>query len=208
MSEKATLSLVLYANEVLVERSENPILWRRALAEIQSESSSQCGDTVAARNDEMNLGDPSDDGSKDVNAVEPDEIARFANRLGLTRKQIENACSPTKDEPFMRLDEHHWEEMNNQVRGPRIAPTAAVATLLLLWFKEAELGNVTYAQTRAVLSALGINDKNPNRSVKNATWLRLWPSQIVLNPDGISKAKLLARCFSTKDWSAWVESKK
>ncbi len=208
IQEKATLSLALYANEILVERSENPILWRRILAEIQNERSNRADDHRGSRADHEGLSESRADENDASKAVDSDAVARFANDLSVTLQQVEGSCSPIKIPPFIRLNDHHWEEMNSQVRAPRIAPTAAVATLLLLWFKKAELGNVTYAQTRAVLSALGINDKNPNRSIKNASWLRLWPSQIVLNPDEISKAKTMARCFCIKDWSTWMDFKK
>jgi hypothetical protein len=203
--EKATLSLVLYANDVVVERSENAILWRHVLGEIQSPNESTAWTTNLEG--AMHLEEFRKKKGEDFNSVGPDRVSELANELNVNRDQLEEACSPLTDEPYMVLNAHNWEELGRQVRGPRIAPTAAVATLLLLWFRRAGLGNVTHAQIRAVISKLGVPDKNPSRSIKNARWLRALPSQIALNPGEISRAKRFAACFCTKDWSPWLEAR-
>lgn len=202
--QKARLSLALYANNVMVEQSEDPVLWRKVLTEIQIGSDpSGSGRAPAA---ELRDGHCKR-GNEGLDAIGADPVSKLANKLSITRDQLNAACSPTQDEPYMVLDPHNWEELRRQVRGRRIGPTAAVATLLLLWFKEADLGNVTHAQVRAVLARLGVPDKNPSRSVKNARWLRSMPSQIGLDPGEISMAKRFAACFCTKDWSVWLEAR-
>lgn len=92
---------------------------------------------------------------------------------------------------YLRLDVRCWDQMRSQL--PRtgltaIAPIAASATLLALWFREAGLGNATQSQAQAVLHSIGIRDQNPSRGIKNSDWLQSRTGgQIVLNPAAILK---------------------
>jgi hypothetical protein len=209
-SGKATLSIVLMANDLEIARSEDQNLWHRVHGEILTGGSNLSEDWKLDRKNGAGSLKTGEGAYSETESSRSTAIDQLAQQLGVGREQLEGACSPSTAPPFIHLDVHHWEAMKNQVgRGKfAIAPVAAAATLLLLWFKKVEavgprLGGVTRAETRAVLSTIQVNDKNPHRSVKHAVWLQMRGSQILLNPAEISKADKLATCFCTKDWTAW-----
>ena len=209
-SVKAALSIILKANDVVVAEVEDASLWQQVLSAIHNGTSNLAGKqgavggtgTGAAQDAAKIVGTA-------VGAPGSEPIELLAQQLGVDRPKVEGACSPTTTQPYMHLDAHCWEEMKRQMpqRGTTAIAAAVVsATLLLLWFKKADLGNVTQAQALAVLATINATDKNPSRSISNASWLQARPGQIVLNPAEISKAVKLAACFCTKDWKAWLET--
>ena len=139
-------------------------------------------------------------------------LKELAQHLSVGPATVQGACSPTKTAPYMQLDLHCWEIMKKQLpqRGPTaVSPIVAAATLLALWFQRAGLGNPTQAQAKQVLATINLTDPNASRSIQNTSWLQgRAGGQIVLNPAEISKAIKLAKCFCSKDWSAWKETAK
>jgi hypothetical protein len=209
-SVKASLSIILKANDVIVAEVEDPLLWQQVLSAIQVGTSN-----LRKRPNGADTGDVAalDEGNRDNGAsgtdAGPDPLDQLARQLGIDKTLIQGACSPTINPPYMHLDTHNWAEMRRQLpsRGKtNIAPVAVGATLLLLWSKKAGIGNITPAHARAVLATIDVDDKNPSRSVQNAKWLQSRPGQIVLNPVFIQLANKLAICFCTKDWKPWIEA--
>jgi len=203
---KATLTVILKANDVVVAEVEDATLWQRVLTVIHG--------------GKLDLAvEPSARGSGESGSLPSTNVGRagstnpvdlLAQQLGVDRAFVEGACSPSAEAPHMHLDLHCWEEMKRQLpsRGPTsLSPILASATLLALWFHKAGLGNPTQAQAKAVLATINITDPNASRSIQNATWLQSRAGgQVLLNPAEISKAVKLARCFCSKDWSLWKET--
>lgn len=209
-SVKATLSVILKANEVVVAEVEDALLWQQILTAIHSGKSnleeisnpeSPGNRPPSGNTDQSKGGNASDPGSTSLDSL--------ARQLGIDRAYVEGACSPTIDPPYMHLNAHCWEEMKKQLpaRGKTaISPIVAAITMLLLWFQKAGLGNATQAQAQAVLATINLSDPNASRSIGNASWLQLRPGQVVLNPAEISKAVKLTTCFCMKDWTTWKEA--
>jgi hypothetical protein len=206
-SVKASLVVTLKANDVVVAEVEDPALWQRVLTAINNGKSTL---DPSARIP----GAPGRSDSEECSAVNNGSgpLNQFAAQLGIDVAQIQGACAPSTDVPYMHLDLHCWEVMKKQLakRGPfAISPIVAVATLLGLWFHKTGLGNPTQAQAHAVLETINVTDKNASRSIQNTSWLQgRSGGQIVLNPAEISKAVRLARCFCIKDWTEWKEPAK
>ena len=201
---KAKLSVILKADDLVVEESTDPILWQRVLAAINSRSSELKVDSVG---DNSPPGASLTTGSAGSAASAVDRMAR---QIGTDRSVLEGACSPMADPPYLHLDLHCWEDMRRQLppRGrSAVAPIVISGTLLALWLRAAGLPNPTQAQAQAVLDTINVRDANPSRGIDRAEWLQSRSGgQIVLNPAEISKAVRLARCFSTKDWAGWTET--
>lgn len=202
---KAKLTVILKADEVVVAEVEDPVLWQHALTVIHGgkpEPRTNLGVVGAAEKPQKPNGAGAAEGEGPLGIM--------AEQLGLEPAVLQGACSPQAEAPYMHLDAHCWEEMKQQLpsRGAlAVAPIVAATTLLALWFQKASLGNPTQAQAKAVLATINISDPNASRSIQNASWLQSRAGgQVVLNPAEISKAVKLAKCFCSKNWSAWKES--
>ena len=205
-SVKAILSVILKANEVVVAEVEDATLWQNVLTAINSGISHLDPPPDQTKTDPNTLAGNPRAGFGGLNA-DSGPLGQLAQQLGLDTAFVQGACSPTTEAPYLHLDSHYWEEMKKQVpqRGPlSIAPIIAPATLIALWFGKANLGIATQAQAKAVLATINLEDPNASRSIQNTSWLQSRAGgQIVLNPAEISKAVKLAKCFCSKDWSAW-----
>lgn len=203
--KKANLLVILKVDDVIAAEIEDPLLWQQVLTAIQRR------DLQQPNGDRPNL-----DSTVDTSLVQGlgpvasnsggDSVDALAGQLKVARAQLEGACSPMMDAPFLHLDMHCWEEMRRQVplRGrTAIPPAVAAGTLLLLWLKRIDISTATQSQVQAVLSTITERDKNPSRSLKNASWIQVRPGHIALNPAEISKAITLASCFCSKDWKTW-----
>lgn len=126
-------------------------------------------------------------------------VARFAQDIGVSVRDIKGACDPRTDVPYLTLDPRYWEALkrNTPARGRgAISPMALAATLIALWFRAAKLGTPTQAQAKAVLDTMDQEDKNPSRAIKISDWLQQKPGGgIALNPARITRAVQLARAF-------------
>ena len=204
---KARLSVVLKANEVVVAESEDPGLWQRVLAAINSGSTDSLGALPAEAPGQMVTPPPAEAASVGSTTKGNGPLSQFAARLGLTSETVEGACAPTLKEPFLHLDMHAWSAVKQQLpeRGTKaLSPIAVAGTLLALWAKEAGLATPTQSQALKVLATISLQDKNPSRGIRSSTWLQARPGgQIVLNPASIQKALLLAKCFCSQDWKPW-----
>jgi hypothetical protein len=211
-SVKAVLSVILKADDVIVAEVEDPALWQRVLTAINMSNS----ELTPGQPQGPKPFDAGGNGAELSRVGSPGTTAgtgpleQLAQQVGVEVAVIQGACSPLIEAPYMHLDLHCWEEMKKQLpmRGTTsVASTAVAATLLALWFSKSGLASPTQAQVKQVLSTINITDKNANRSIQNTSWLQGRPGgQIVLNPAEISKSIKMAKCFCSKDWSAWNES--
>jgi hypothetical protein len=135
--------------------------------------------------------------------------AAFAKELGIAVERLTGAISPSEQAPYFHLDLHTWAAWarNNPARGPNsVSATALAATLLVLWFRKANLGTATVEQAQAVLQTANVAGSNPMRSIRNCKWLQLrGANQIVVNPAKIAHAIELARAFCSGDKPTFPE---
>ncbi len=210
-SEKATLSVILKANELVVEESHDALLWRRVLAAIQ-DGNNEFPHSTAGEQAGVQLSSADSRPSKGGDIAGGDYVERLAARLGVERGRLEDACCPTTDAPYLKLNPYCWESMKKNLAARKafsVAPIAVAGTILALWFDAAGLAIPTQSKARAVLKTINIEDKNPSRSIHNASWLRSpQGGQIVINSTEVSKAEELVKCFCTREWKIWKEMAK
>jgi hypothetical protein len=207
MSIKAKLRVQLLADTVLVAESEDEALWRGVLAAIQNGHShpelagppeaampSPPSSASAASPSASSRGNPAPevlDGD--------DAIGRLARDLGLPAHEVQGACGPERDAPFLRLDVKSWEVFKKAYAGRgrhSISSAVVAATLLCLWFKHSGIGRrPTQKEAHDVLAELGERDVNASRSIKNCEWLQTRPDGLLVNPAKFSAATALARAF-------------
>lgn len=209
---KATLKVVLQANDTIVAESEDATLWQRVLIAINS------GDAKALdpptkpaerAGTDQGGGDAADkrpEGDGESRGGADEAVIKFARSIGVSPEQVIGACYPSKTAPFLSLDMHCWNTLKDQTpasgRGS-LSPMAVAATLLSLWKQAAKLGNATQAEAQKVLETINLNDKNPTRSVAGAEWLKaLGGGFVVVNPARIKRAIAIARAFCQQDWKS------
>ncbi|WP_449428895.1 hypothetical protein [Rhodanobacter umsongensis] len=207
---KAVLKVVLYAEQVVVAESSDSLLWQRVLAAINGNPSMP----GKASKDVPPLGDAGEDDAPDqkVGKTTKGPLEKFAGEIGVSAEEVQAACDPTSEEPYLILDHDAWEAFKTQLgdRGPfAVSPAAAAATLLALWFKYSNVqDNATQAQAQAALKTINVRDSNAARGVKRAEWLQPRAGgQIILNPAKITKARLFAKSFCSQNWAEWKSSK-
>lgn len=207
---KAALKVVLMAEQVVVAESDDAQLWQRVLAAIQGGGGKLGGKQAPAE-------DEGDDDSEEEALVEKkgkrskaadSPVVRFAADIGVSVEEVQGACDPSAEAPYLILDHDAWAEFKSQLgdRGTHaVSPIVVAATLLALWFKTANgQTNATQAQSQAVLKGINVRDGNPTRGIKRAEWVQPRAGgQIIINPTKMAKAKLFAKCFCQQDWSAW-----
>ena len=200
MAIKAPLKIVLHAGDTIVAESDDANLWHRLLAAL-----TESPPTPAVANPP-----PPKDAGADRSAAEPersdDAMQRFADDLGLSRHAIRRACAPSTEPPYLHLDRAAWEAMKRGTppRGPGSVPRAAVAaTLLVLWFRCADLGSPTMKMVHQALRAIDLRDKNAVRVVDEAEWLHRRGAAIGLNAARASRAVALAQAFCARDWTSY-----
>lgn len=216
---KAALRIVLYAEQVVVAESSDTRLWQRILGVIngndaeegEKKSHDPLLDNEGAQDENKDVEDEKKGRSKVVNnGAGP--VAKFATDIGVATAEVQGACDPQSADPFLILDHDAWEAFKTQLgdRGAHaVAPAAAAATLLALWFKSSSgQANATQAQAQAVLKSINVRDTNAARGVRRSEWLQARAGgQIILNPAKITKARLFAKCFCTQDWTEWKAGK-
>lgn len=201
---KATLTILLKAGDVAVAESHDPTLWQQVLAAISAsgDSEEKAAETLA-RGAQKKL----DQAGSGIGGVSP--LAAFAKEIGVEVEKLIGAISPSDEAPFLHLDAHTWAAWakNNPSRGPAsISPTALAATLLILWFRKANMGHATVEQAQAVLQTANVTGSNPTRSIRNCQWLQLrGTNQIVLNAAKIAHAVELARAFCEGEKATFPE---
>lgn len=209
---KASLRVVLFAEKVVVAESDDPQLWQRVLGVIN-------GDPAAFATGARDFFSPRGEGSNEEDGDEEypsakstrlptGPIDKFAADIGASVDDVQAACDPQATDPYLILDHEAWEAFKTQLgeRGPlAVAPVAAAATLLALWFKNSNgHANATQAQAQAVLKSINLRDTNAARGIRRSEWLQARAGgQIILNPAKITRAKLFAKCFCTQSWADW-----
>lgn len=200
MTVKASLKIVLMANDIEIAESDDKVLWQNVFTainqgtnQIQVSLSGQEGGAVPLTGSDSPA-------LTSVNGVE--SLKKFSAELGITQAEVEGALAPTLDAPYIHLDPHCWEALkkNTPPRGPQaIAPIALAGTVLALWFRHAGIDGIpTSKQCQAVLKTIHVSDKNAGRSLKNTEWLQTRGNGIVINPALRSRAIAVARAYCTK----------
>jgi hypothetical protein len=214
---KATLRLVLQANDVVVAESTDPALWSQTLAWItggekqtpQALSLASAPEPALApapatapetpdvveRNPRTTEPIATDTAGVDWPGV---ALEAFATELQLPPPVVKAACDPSTTPPYLHLDVHAWEtfKRNTGARGSHAIPQIVLGSaLLLLWFRQSGQHTVTVDQAQAVLKTIGLRDKNVGRGLKNCNWLQVRDNTIRLNPTKFSTALALARAF-------------
>ena len=202
---KAKMVVVLKADELTVAEVEDAALWNTIFAAINSGSSSFLRNSSQPAQSSLASTSVVEAVVRNTPVTEP--INKFASELNVDLDVLIGACDPTPNEPFLRLDFHHWEKMKKDLpaRGTKALPPIVVAaTIFCLWARHAALGTATQAQAQSVLAAINSRDPNASRGIASASWLQARPGgQVVLNPSQISKAICIANAFCKQDWSAW-----
>ena len=182
-----TFKTVLYVDEKIVAESDDLALWQNVLSHIKS-------DNIAPLNKPMNI----TDNSSEVQSVRNEEISdveKFSKDVEIDCDKIMDACNPSVEAPFIKLDMKTWENYKRKhFENKRPLPDVViVATILALWKKCLNLGDVTQKEVLTVLKQLNITATNPTRSYKNCEWLKYDNNKISLMATKYSLAqKMLA----------------
>jgi len=130
------------------------------------------------------------------------QLESLAEAIGVSVDALIGAMDPVLESPFIRINKRSWEAATRGMpsKGPgSVAPLALVMTLLAIWKEHARLGTATTREGTEVLRQLGLQDKNPSRSVSNCEWVRLRErGETFLNPAMVSKAYEFARAVCEK----------
>ena len=202
MTVKASLKIVLMANDIEIAESEDKNLWQHVFAAInQGASQVQVEQTLPIEGAVVPL---TNEGSQPPAFTPSDTggLNKFAAELRISPEEVEGALAPSLEAPYIHLDPHCWEAIkkNTPSRGAQaIAPIALAGTVLSLWFKHAGIDGIpTSAQCQTVLRTIHISDKNAGRSLKNTEWLQARGNGIVINPAQRSRAIAVAAAYCTK----------
>lgn len=190
---KGKLKVQLFVNETLVAESEDPALWQAVLAAVTGSDKSEVQAALAIQKNAS---------QEHAQVLGGRAIQAFAAQLRVTPEVLVGACDPRKDAPYIHLDEHCWEELkkNTPKRGrSAVSPVRLAGTLLVFWFKHAELGQPTLGHIKEVLETINVEGTNPRRSIRNCPWLRFRGSELLLNPAETSTAIALATSYCTKE---------
>ena len=194
MDIKKDLKIKLFSRNELVAESSDANLWGRVLTIIT-------GGDAEALEEETDL---------DVGASKTlPSVRKLAKALGLPVKQVQGACSPSTEEPYLHLDKHYWEafQKNHNVHGRgAIGPLQVAATLLVLWFECAGLGKPSAKQALCVLDTINLTDQNYARTLTRCSWLQYRNKEIRVNPAEISKAVAVAKAYCSKQSLEKAES--
>jgi hypothetical protein len=128
-------------------------------------------------------------------------IDSFAEALEISKAELEGACGPKIETPYIHLDEQYWESLKKQTpkRGRGAISSAVLsATLLTLWFKYAQLGQPSLDEVSNVEKTINIQDINFKRSIGQCKWLQIRNGKLNINPAEMSKAIKVCKAYCTK----------
>lgn len=186
MDIKKDLKIKLFARNELVAESSDANLWGRVLTIITG------GDAEALEEEtDLNVGS-----SKTLPSVR-----KLAKDLGLPVEQVQGACSPSMEEPYLHLDKHYWEafQKNHSVRGRgAIAPLQVAGTLLAIWFEYTNMGKPSAEQVLAVLDTINLSDLHYTRTLSRCSWLQYRKKEILINPAEMTKTVAVAKAYCSK----------
>ncbi len=192
---RATLSIRLFANEVLVAESDAPDLWQRVFAAIAAGKGDSHAN-VLPRTQSMRP-----DAAPHGRAAEPGPVGAMATEIGVSSEVLVGACAPSDQPPYLHLDAHCWEAIKRNFgpRGPTaVSPTALAATLLAIWNHHRGAGSPSVSDCLAVLRTIHLRDPNTARSLRNCEWLQTRGGTVVVNPAQRSRALRIARAYCSK----------
>ena len=196
---KTKLSVQLFAGDVLVAESDDPVLWQQVMASITS--------GVAAV--EGSLANPAVQNAtqspRGAAGSSTDPVTKMAADIEVPRELLVGALDPQDHSPFIHIDSRTWEAFrkNFPKRGTAAVPKITMAaTAMVLWFRHAGLGNPTQAQAQAALQSINDAESNPSRAIKNCDWLQSRQDGLTLNPAQASTARKLVKAFCEK--TSWT----
>jgi hypothetical protein len=192
---RATLSIRLFANEVLVAESDAPDLWQQVFAAITAGKADSRVDALS-RAQTKRLDSP-----PQGKIGESGPVSAMAAEIGVSSDVLIGACSPSNQPPYLHLDAHCWEAIkrNFGTRGPTsVSPTALAATLLAIWNQHRGSEAPLVSDCLAVLRTIHLRDPNTARSLRNCEWLQARGGAVVVNPAQRSRALRIARAYCSK----------
>src|SRR5688572_2254633 len=101
---KATLRVVLYAGETEVVESLDEGVWQETFARIR-------GHFLPAKSRLDKVEHPSHSETQIGNNDYDQAIVRWASAMGVSPEEVEGACSPSRETPFLHLNAHNWESL-------------------------------------------------------------------------------------------------
>lgn len=188
---KATLHIQLYADEVLVAKTDDPVLWQKVLACI---TTGETADIDVGQHDPLDVPDSRD-------SIQDLPSSRLGEELELPATTIQAALAPSEDPPFLHLDARTWEAFtkNFPPRGRYSVPAIVLAlTTLALWLKLLRKDPPTIADGKAVLRTINLEGSNLPRSVNNCDWLQQRGEGVSISPAEISRAIGVVQAYCTK----------
>jgi hypothetical protein len=191
------LEVVLLANGTEVARSSNAAVWLAAMASLTNTQHTPTARLVLPSEQANQV----DSVNTPTSGTTDGLVGILAKELGVTAESLEGSADPSQEPPYIHLDAKYWEAFKRTAGYGRIAPSVLAATLLLLWDRHVKaIGDLTTRECAGVFSAIGLNDKNPTRSIRNCDWLQIRGKTIKLNPSAISKAEKVAAAYcSSRD---------
>jgi len=203
MAVKASLQIILKANNVVVATSSNAAVWQQSLALITGTGKlvPRPANGIATRSSGPSR--PEETAPANPSAEAPaDAFVRFARDLDLDPDTVRAACNPTTTPPFLQLDLSAWEVFKRQPLPPgfnSVPQIVLATTLLALWFNHSDLDRATVQLGQAVLRTAGLRDKNPLRGLKHCEWLRLHDATVTVKPAKVALAVAVVRAFCGRE---------
>jgi len=198
---KSDLKVALYAGDVLMFESDDPILWREVLSQMNRNP------LLSVKDDKETLKSKNSPPfeSATANPRTGSELEKFAQQLGTSIPHVEASCSPTLATPYLHLDAHHWAAFRRKYPSKGIGSVsniAITATLLCLWLKHIKgAAAPTISDCQKVLKSVGFQEANAKRSLSNCTWLQYRDGAISISSLEIERAIEVARSYCERDAS-------
>lgn len=176
-------------------RDQLPELLRQA---VELHGRDDAGREVQPKNESATTTDDSDDAG---NGTTSSRIRALADEIGVEEELVRGSMDPSRKAPHLRIDKYYWAALkkNTPKTGPNAIPPATLAaTLMTLWFDQADLGDVSLEQIREALRESDLRVSRIKRAINNCPWLQLRGSRVAINPAEVSPALDLAKAFCTK----------
>jgi len=205
MSFKASLKIVLKADDVIVAESEDVELWQHVLSQMNQPGSASPAtdktfrqDSETSRNEQEASLFSTEAEESAAQSKREKAITKLAGLLDVEEEVLVGACSPQTESPFIHLDKHHWQELKERLpsRGRNAIPSIVIAaSILVLWLDEISDRKPSVDDAQSVLDTIDIRDRNPGRGISNCQWLQERNGEIVLNPAKTNMAVAVARAY-------------
>jgi hypothetical protein len=191
-SLRASLRVVLMADDVPVAEIDDPKLWRDLFAGIRPPQTGRERERGRAPAAETAL----------AASREPEEtrdpIEALAVDVGVAKEVLLQAMGPTPSPPYLQLDAGCFDAFKRATprRGTRaISPIVLALTLLGLWKDALGRGPASIKEARAILNGIGVRDWNADRAAKSCEWLGIEGAEVRVDPGRILTALALAKSY-------------